>query len=177
MLSLWYYLCLFYTNYASTKKQCYVVSCSSVYILPPQIMGTIWSIGWDVRFCQYFRGSREFMSFNFSYASFMLSLRYCACGFYKDYAMTKMSPKKFCYVNTMLLCLFMLWWCYGSQYLSCLFEKIFHLTAILSRGRIFSKELLLCELPEIIWDSKFMTSKEAYHSSFQPWKPYWNIFN
>ena len=31
MLSLRYYLCLFYTNYASTKKQCYVVSCSSVY--------------------------------------------------------------------------------------------------------------------------------------------------
>ena len=31
MLSLRYYLCLLYTNYASTKKQCYVVSCSSVY--------------------------------------------------------------------------------------------------------------------------------------------------
>ena len=30
MLSLRYYLCLFYTNYASTKKQCYVVSCLSV---------------------------------------------------------------------------------------------------------------------------------------------------
>ena len=27
MISLRYYLCLFYTNYASTKKQCYVVSC------------------------------------------------------------------------------------------------------------------------------------------------------
>ena len=41
MLSLRYYLCLFCTNYASTKKQCYVVSCSSVYFLPPQRMGTI----------------------------------------------------------------------------------------------------------------------------------------
>ena len=41
MLSLRYYLLLFYTNYASAKKQCYVVSCSSVYFLPPQIMGTI----------------------------------------------------------------------------------------------------------------------------------------
>ena len=30
-LSLRYYLCLFYTNYDFTKKQCYVVSCSSVY--------------------------------------------------------------------------------------------------------------------------------------------------
>ena len=44
----------------------------------------------------------------FLYASFMLSLCYCLCGFYKDYALTKKSPNKFCYVNTMLLCLFML---------------------------------------------------------------------
>ena len=42
------------------------------------------------------------------YASFMLSLRYRLCGFYTDYASTKKSPKKLCYVNTMLLCLFML---------------------------------------------------------------------
>ena len=59
----------------------------------------------------------------FLYASFMLSLRYRSCGFYKDYDMTKMSPKKFCYVNTMVLCLFILWWCYFSQYQSCLFEE------------------------------------------------------
>ena len=31
MLSLRYYVCLFYKNYASTKKQCYVVSCPSVF--------------------------------------------------------------------------------------------------------------------------------------------------
>ena len=35
MLPLRYYLCLFYTNYASTKKQCYVVSFLSVHCLPP----------------------------------------------------------------------------------------------------------------------------------------------
>ena len=39
MLSLRYYLCLFYKKYASTKKQCYIVSCSSVYFLPPQRRG------------------------------------------------------------------------------------------------------------------------------------------
>ena len=118
-----YYLGLFYTNYASTKKQCYVVSCSSVYFLPPQRMGTIRAIGWEVRFCQHFRGSIEFIGFTFSYASFMLSLHYRSCCFYKDYAMTKMSPKMLCYADNMLLCLFMLQWCYGSQYLSCLFEE------------------------------------------------------
>ena len=42
------------------------------------------------------------------YDSFMLSLRYRLCGFYKGYASTKKSLKKLCYVNTMLLCLFML---------------------------------------------------------------------
>ena len=108
MLSLRYCLCLFYTNYDSTNKQCCVVSCSPVYFLPPQIMGTIQAIGWEVQFCQHFRGSREFMRFKFLYASFMISLHYRSCGFYKDYAMTKMSPKNLCYVNTMLLCLFML---------------------------------------------------------------------
>ena len=65
MLSLRYYLCLFYTNYDSTKKQCYVVSCSSVYFLPPQRRGTIRAIRWEVRPGQYFRRSREFMSLNF----------------------------------------------------------------------------------------------------------------
>ena len=55
-------------------------------------------------------------------------------------------------------------------------RKHCHLTAILSRRRIFSKELLLCEIPAIIWYSNFMTSKEAYHSSFQPWQHYLNIF-
>ena len=36
MLSLRYYLCLFYTNYDSTKKQCYFVSCLSVYFVSLQ---------------------------------------------------------------------------------------------------------------------------------------------
>ena len=61
----------------------------------------------------------------FLYASFMLSLRYRLCGFYKGCASTKKSLKKLCYVNTMFLYLFMLWCCYGSQYLLCLYEETF----------------------------------------------------
>ena len=36
----------------------------------------------------------------FLYASVMLSLRYCLCGFYTDSDSTKKSPKNLCYVNT-----------------------------------------------------------------------------
>ena len=57
------------------------------------------------------------------YAPFMLSLRYRLCSFYKGCASTKNSLNKLCYVNTMLLCFFMLWCCYGSQYLLCLYEE------------------------------------------------------
>ena len=125
MLSLRYYLCLFYKKYASTKKQCYIVSCSSVYFLPPQRRGKIRAIGWEIWYVQHFRRSREFMSLKFLYASFMLSLRYRLCGFYKGYASAKKSLKKLCYVNTMLLCVFMIWYFYGSQYLLCLYEETF----------------------------------------------------
>ena len=48
----------------------------------------------------------------FLYASFMLSLCYCLCVLYTDYASTKKSQKNFCYVNTMFLNLshdMMLW--------------------------------------------------------------------
>ena len=65
MISLRYYLCLFYTNYASTKKQCYFVSCLSVYFLPSQRRRTIREIGWEVRLVHHFRKSRELMSLNF----------------------------------------------------------------------------------------------------------------
>ena len=65
MILLRYYFCLFYTNYASTKKQCYVVSCLSVYFLPPQRRRTIRAIGWEVWFGHNFRSSRELMSLNF----------------------------------------------------------------------------------------------------------------
>ena len=58
MLSLRYYLCLFCINYASTKNQCYVVSCSSVYILPSQRRGKIQAIGWEIRSCHHFGRSR-----------------------------------------------------------------------------------------------------------------------
>ena len=39
----------------------------------------------------------------FSYASFLLSLRYCLCVVYTLYASTKKCSKKLCYINTMLL--------------------------------------------------------------------------
>ena len=58
----------------------------------------------------------------FSYASFMISLHYCLCSFYKDDSSTKKSPNKLCYVNNMLLFLLMIWCCFVSQYLLCLYE-------------------------------------------------------
>ena len=80
---------------------------------------------------------------------------------------------------TLIPCLYVYSW-YASVMVHSInhayLRKHCHLTAILSRRRIFSNELLLCEIPAIIWDSKFMTSKEAYHSSFQPLQHYWNIF-
>ena len=36
---------------------------------------------------------------------------------YKDYVSTKKSPNKFYYVNNVILCSFMIWCCYCSQYL------------------------------------------------------------
>ena len=65
MLLLRYYLCLFYTYYASTKKQCYVVLCFSVSFIPPQRRMMIFAIGWDVRFGQHLRRYIELMSLNF----------------------------------------------------------------------------------------------------------------
>ena len=64
MLLSCYYLCLFYTKYASTKKQCYVVLYFLVCFLPPQIRRKIRAIGWEVWFVQHFRRSRESMSLN-----------------------------------------------------------------------------------------------------------------
>ena len=94
MLSLRYYLCLFYTNYASTKKkQCYVVSCLSVYFLPPRRRGTIWSMRWEVWSGQYFRRSREFISLNFRMLLLCyhyILFHYLFWCFYKYYA----SPKQ-----------------------------------------------------------------------------------
>ena len=58
--------------------------------------------------CPIFQRVQIIYEIEFSYASFMLSLRCHLCVFYTDYASTKNSPKKFCYVNTILLRLFML---------------------------------------------------------------------
>ena len=55
-----------------------------------------------------FKKVQRIHELEFLYASFMLSLCYRLCSFYTDYASTKKSPKKLCYVNTMLLYLFML---------------------------------------------------------------------
>ena len=76
--------------------------------------GSVWSS---------FQKVQRIDELNFLYASFMISLRYRLCGFYEGYDSTKKSLKKLCYVNTMILFVFMLWYCYGSQYLSCLFEE------------------------------------------------------
>ena len=65
MLSLRYYSYLFCTKYDSKKKQCYVVSCLSVYFLPPQRRRKSREIGWEVRFGQHLRRFRELMSLNF----------------------------------------------------------------------------------------------------------------
>ena len=73
MLSLRYLLCGLYTDYASTKKQCYVVLCFSVSFIHPQRRKSIRAIGWEVRFGQNFRRYREFMNLNFC----MLLLCYC----------------------------------------------------------------------------------------------------
>ena len=55
-----------------------------------------------------FQKVQRIHALEFSYASFMLSLRYRLCGFYMDYASTNNYPKKMCYVNTMLLRLFII---------------------------------------------------------------------
>ena len=63
------------------------------------IGGSVWST---------FQKVQRIHELEFSYASFMLLLSYRLCGFYTDYALTNKSPKKLCYVNTMLIYLFML---------------------------------------------------------------------
>ena len=61
-----------------------------------RMRGSVWSI---------FQKVQIIHELEFSYAYFILSLCYCLCGFYTDYASTKKSPKKLCYVNNMILCL------------------------------------------------------------------------
>ena len=125
MLLLRYSLCLFYTNYASTEKQCYVFSFLSVYFSPTQRRRTILAIVWEVRFGHHFRRSKEFMSLNVCMLLLCYHYVIVYAVFTKGYASTKKFLKKLCYVNTMLLCLFMLSCCYGSQYLLCLYEETF----------------------------------------------------
>ena len=57
MLSLRYYSWSFYTNYASTKNQCYLVSCLSFNFLPHQRRRKIQVMGWEVWFGQHVRRS------------------------------------------------------------------------------------------------------------------------
>ena len=89
MLSLRYSFCLFYTNYASTKKRCYVVSWLSVYFLPPQRRMTIWAIGWEVRSGQHFRRFIEFISLNFRMLLLCYHYVIVYAVFTKCYALTK----------------------------------------------------------------------------------------
>ena len=55
---------------------------------------------------EIFQKVQIFHELEFSYASFMLLLRYCLCVLYTDYYSTKKSPKELCYLNTILLLLF-----------------------------------------------------------------------
>ena len=82
MLLLHYYLCLFYTNYASTKKQCYIVSCSSVYFFTPSKKWDNSSnrMGGSVR--STFQEVQRIHELEFLNVSFMLSLHF----FILDYA-------------------------------------------------------------------------------------------
>ena len=75
--------------------------------------GLVWST---------FQKVQRIHELEFLYASFLLSFRYCSCILYTDYASTKKSPKKLCYVINMLLPFFVLWCCYGLQYMVCLYE-------------------------------------------------------
>ena len=87
----------------ATKKHCYVVSCLSVYFLPPQRRRAIQAIGWEVQSSQHFRRSREFMSLNFR----MLILCY---HYIIDYA---------AFTRILLMQRSDIIWFYDSQYLSC----------------------------------------------------------
>ena len=91
----------------------------------PQRRKRIQEIGWEVRFGQHFSRYRDFMSLNFRMLLLCYHYVIVYAVFTKGYALTKKFLKKLCYVNTMLLCLFMLWYCYGSQYLLCLYEETF----------------------------------------------------
>ena len=97
MLSLRYHLCGFYKGYASTKKRYYVGGFMLLIILhtyskkkedPRSGMGgSVRSTSPKVQ---------RIHELEFSYASFMLLIRYRLCGFYVYYASKKKSPKKLC---------------------------------------------------------------------------------
>ena len=84
---------------------------------------TIRAIGWEVQFGQHFRRYREFMSLNFC----ILLLRYrCVIvyAYYTQIMLLQISLQLSCV--TLILCFyiyFMLWCCYGSHYILCLYEE------------------------------------------------------
>ena len=124
MLSLRYHLCDFETDYTSAKNQYYVRGFMLLIFFHTHSKKNEYPrnrMGNSVR--STFQKVQRIHELEFPYASFMLSLRYHLCGFYTDYASTKKSPKRLCYVNTMLLRLVMILCCYGSQYLLCFYEE------------------------------------------------------
>ena len=163
MLLLRYYVFSFYTNYASTEKQCYVVSCLSVYFLPPQRSRTIQAIGWEVRFVQHFRRSRELMSLNFRMP--LLCYHYIIVfAVFTPIMLRQISLLRSCV--TLIICFYFYSWSDVVMVHSIYYfyiRKHCHITAILSHGRIFSKDLLLCWISAIIWIwyYNFVTIKEA----------------
>ena len=109
MLSLRYHLCDFETDYTSAKNRYYVGGFMLLIFFHTHLKKKEYprnGMGGSVR--STFQKVQRIHELEFSYACFMLSLRYRLCSFNTDYASTKKSPKHLCYVNTMLLCLFML---------------------------------------------------------------------
>ena len=131
--------------------------------MTPKIRTRIPGIGSEVRFGTHFRRYRESMSLNF----FMLLL---CCHYVIVYAvftqimLRQRSLQRSCV--TLILCFYVYSW-YDVVMVNSIYyaymRKNCHLTAILSHGRIFSKDSLLCWIYAIIWIwyYKFMTIKEA----------------
>ena len=161
MLSLHYQLCGFYKDYASSKNRYYTVLWFPVSFMLPQRRKRIREIGWEVWFGQHLRRYREFMSLNFC----MLLLCYHYVIVYAVFTrimLRQRSLQRNCV--TLILC-FYIYSCSDVVMVQSIYcasmRKHCNLTAILSHGRIFSKDSLFCWISAIIWIwyYDFMTSK------------------
>ena len=165
MLSLHYRLCGFNEDYASAKKWYYMVLWLwfLVSFMLHQRRKRILEMRWEVRFGQHFRRYGEFISLNFC----MLLLCYHYVIIYAVFTLIMLwqrSHQRSCV--SLILCFYVYSYSDAVMVHSIYYaymRKHCNITAILSHGHIFSKDLLLCWIPAIIWIwySNFMTSKEA----------------